>query len=66
MCCRKITNYISTDIITRPSDATIHANRPKEKAFLEVSKISKSKWKCIYAYKSLSGFEEIVIESLKR
>lgn len=57
---------IPVDIITRPNDATIPANRPKEKAFLEVSTDSKSKWKCTYAYKTLPGFEEIVIESMKR
>lgn len=57
---------IPVDIITRPNDATIPANRPKEKAFLEVSTTSKSKWKCTYAYKTLPGFEEIVIEALKR
>ncbi len=57
---------IPVDIITRPNDATIPANRPKEKAFLEVSNTSKSKWRCTYAYKTLPGFEEKVIESLKR
>lgn len=57
---------IPVDIITRPNDATFPPNRPQEKAFLEVSTASKSKWKCTYAYKTLPGFEEIVIESLKR
>lgn len=57
---------IPVDIVTRPNDATIPQNRPNEKAFLEVSTTSKSKWKCVYAYKTLPGFEEIVIESLKR
>jgi inosine-uridine nucleoside N-ribohydrolase len=57
---------IPVDIITRSNDATIPANRPKEKAFLEVSTTSKSNWKCTYAYKTLPGFEEIVIDSMKR
>lgn len=57
---------IPVEIVTRPNDATIPANRPKEKAFLEVSSTSKSKWRCTYAYKTLPGFEEKVIESLKR
>jgi inosine-uridine nucleoside N-ribohydrolase len=57
---------IPVDIITRTNDATIPANRPAKKAFLEASYQSKSKWRCTYAYKTLPGFEEIVIESLKR
>jgi pyrimidine-specific ribonucleoside hydrolase len=56
---------IPVDIVHMENDATIPANRPKEKAFLIASKDSKSKWKCLYAYKTLPGFEEIVIESLK-
>lgn len=54
------------EIIRKTNDATIPVNRPKEKDFLEVSFQSKSKWKCTYAYKTLPGFEEIVIEALKR
>jgi inosine-uridine nucleoside N-ribohydrolase len=57
---------IPVKIVTKPNDATIPANRPKTKAFLDVSYKLKSKWKCLYAYKTLPGFEEIVIESLKR
>lgn len=57
---------IPVRIITKANDATIPANRPKEKAFLEVSPTFDSKWKCLYAYKTLPGFEEIVIEALKR
>jgi inosine-uridine nucleoside N-ribohydrolase len=56
---------IGVDILMDKNDATIPVNRPKEKAFLIASKDSKSKWKCLYAYKTLPGFEEIVIESLK-
>lgn len=56
---------IPVDIINMENDATIPANRPREKSFLIASKASKSKWKCLYAYKTLPGFEEIVIESLK-
>jgi pyrimidine-specific ribonucleoside hydrolase len=57
---------IPVRIITKPNDATIPANRPKEKAFLEVSPTFDSKWKCFYAYKTLPGFEEIVLKALKR
>ena len=57
---------IPVRIITKPNDATIPANRPKQKAFLEVSPTFDSKWKCLYAYKTLPGFEEIVLKSLKR
>jgi pyrimidine-specific ribonucleoside hydrolase len=57
---------IPVRIITKPNDATIPANRPKEKSFLEVSPTFDSKWKCNYAYKTLPGFEEIVLKALKR
>jgi pyrimidine-specific ribonucleoside hydrolase len=57
---------IPVRIITKHNDATIPANRPKQKAFLEVSPTFDSKWKCLYAYKTLPGFEEIVLKSLKR
>ena len=57
---------IPVRIITKPNDATIPTNRPKEKVFLEVSPTFDSKWKCLYAYKTLPGFEEIVLKALKR
>ena len=58
---------IPVKINVRPSDATIGATAGgKEKPFLEVSYDYKdTKWRAIYAYKTLPGFEEIVIESLK-
>ncbi|GAB2595140.1 nucleoside hydrolase [Spirosoma areae] len=59
---------IPVRINIKPNDATIGqlANR-KEKPFLEVSYDYKdTRWRAVYAYKTLPGFEEIVIESLKR
>lgn len=55
---------IPVRIDTRANDATIGRRRPPTKPFLEVSYDYKSKWKVDYAYKTLPGFEEIVIESL--
>lgn len=49
----------------RENDATIGRNRPPVKSFLEVSYDYKTKWRADYAYKTLPGFEEIVIETLK-
>ena len=58
---------IPVKINVRPSDATIGATAGgKEKPFLEVSyEYKDTTWRAIYAYKTLPGFEEIVIESLK-
>jgi len=49
----------------RENDATLGRNRPDQKHFLEVGFEYSSKWKVDYAYRTLPGFEEIVIESLK-
>ena len=49
---------------TRANDATIGRRRPATKPFLEVSYEYKTPWKVDYAYKTLPGFEEIVIELL--
>ncbi|MFN4147348.1 MAG: nucleoside hydrolase [Runella sp.] len=59
---------IPVQINVRKNDAItgIGGVRPDEKAFLEVSYDYKSKWKVDYAYKTLPGFEEILLESLKR
>lgn len=59
---------IPVRINVKPNDVnSTSANiRPKEKGFLEVSYDYKdTKWRAIYAYKTLPGFEEIIIESLK-
>ncbi len=52
----------------RPNDSTIGlAPSTREKPFLEVSyEYKNTPWRATYAYKTLPGFEEIVIESLKR
>ncbi|TDB65061.1 nucleoside hydrolase [Arundinibacter roseus] len=56
---------IPVQINYRENDATT-PNAPKgKKAFLEVSYDYPATWTCDYAYKTLPGFEEIVIESLK-
>lgn len=56
---------IPVQINYNENDATT-PNAPKgKKPFLEVSYDYKSKWKCVYAYKTLPGFEELVIESMK-
>jgi inosine-uridine nucleoside N-ribohydrolase len=56
---------IPVQINLRENDATT-PNAPKgKKPFLEVSYQYPSKWRCDYAYKTLPGFEEVVIESLK-
>lgn len=58
---------IPVKINVRKNDATIGLGRPAEKPFLEASYDFKdTKWRAIYAYKTLPGFEEIIIESLKR
>ncbi|MBC7572561.1 MAG: nucleoside hydrolase [Spirosoma sp.] len=58
---------IPVRINIRPNDSTIGATATRrEKPFLDVSTEYKdTKWRAIYAYKTLPGFEEIVIESLK-
>ena len=61
----KFYENIPTQINIRKNDATIGQNRPAEKPFLECSYQYESKWKVLYAYKTLPGFEEILIESLK-
>ena len=59
---------IPVRINIKPNDATIGTSATiRNKAYLEVSQEYKdTKWRAIYAYKTLPGFEEIVIESLKR
>jgi pyrimidine-specific ribonucleoside hydrolase len=57
---------IPVQINFRENDATTPNAAKGEKPFLEVSYDYQSKWKCDYAYKPLPGFEEIVIESLKK
>ncbi len=56
---------IPVEIHERENDATIGRNRPPVKSFLEVSYDYPAKWKVDYAYKTLPGFEEMVIESMK-
>jgi len=58
---------IPVRINIRPNDATIGSSTTiRNKGYLEVSNEYKgTKWRAIYAYKTLPGFEEIVIESLK-
>jgi inosine-uridine nucleoside N-ribohydrolase len=58
---------IPVRINVRANDATAGSmTTAGEKPFLEVSYDYKdTKWRAIYAYKTLPGFEEIVIESLK-
>ena len=58
---------IPVRINMKPNDATIGASATRrEKPYLEVSYDYKdTKWRATYAYKTLPGFEEIVIESLK-
>lgn len=59
---------IPVKINIRPNDATIGSSTTRrEKPFLEVSYDYKdTKWRATYAYKTLPGFEEIVLESLKK
>ncbi|GAA4420817.1 hypothetical protein GCM10023187_56280 [Nibrella viscosa] len=58
---------IPVQINVRKNDATLGQNRPAEKPFLEASyDFKQTKWRATYAYKTLPGFEEIIIESLKR
>ena len=58
---------IPVRITIKPNDATIGASATiRAKPFLEVSNDYKdTKWRATYAYKTLPGFEEIIIESLK-
>lgn len=58
---------IPVRINRKPNDATIGQTPVgKEKPFLEVSYDYKdTKWRATYAYKTLPGFEEIIIELLK-
>ncbi|MCY7357103.1 MAG: nucleoside hydrolase [Rudanella sp.] len=58
---------IPVRINRKPNDSTIGSvPNGQEKPFLEASFDYKdTKWRAIYAYKTLPGFEEIVIESLK-
>lgn len=56
---------IPVRIETRKNDATLGRVIPPTKPFMEVSYQFKSKWKVDYAYKTLPGFEELVIEALK-
>lgn len=54
---------IPVRINVRPNDAGTTGNKP----YLEVSyDYTDTKWRATYAYKTLPGFEEIVIEDLKR
>ena len=54
---------IPVKINVRPNDTGATGNKP----YLEVSRDYKdTKWRATYAYKTLPGFEEIVIEDLKR
>jgi len=58
---------IPVEIIPRKNDATIGANRPAEKPFLEASyDKTKAPWRATYAYRTLPGFEEILLETLKQ
>lgn len=58
---------IPVRINIKPNDSTIGSTATrKEKPFLEVSTdYTDTQWRATYAYKTLPGFEEIVIESLK-
>jgi len=58
---------IAAQINTKMNDATTVVAK-SNKAFLEVSSDfdKTSKWRVDYAYKTLPGFEELLIESLKR
>jgi pyrimidine-specific ribonucleoside hydrolase len=49
----------------RKNDATMGRVRPDEKHYLEAGYEYPSKWKVDFAYRTLPGFEEIVIESLE-
>ncbi|MEZ0487173.1 nucleoside hydrolase [Fibrella aquatica] len=59
---------IPVRINIKPNDSTIGSSvSRREKPFLEVSyEYKDTKWRALYAYKTLPGFEEIVIESLKK
>lgn len=59
---------IPVKINLKPNDSTIGSSvTRKEKPFLEVSYDYKdTKWRATYAYKTLPGFEEIILESLKK
>lgn len=62
----KYYRHIPVQINFRENDATTPNATKSKKPFLEVSYDYKSKWKCDYAYKTLPGFEEVVINSLKK
>ncbi|WP_375443829.1 nucleoside hydrolase [uncultured Fibrella sp.] len=59
---------IPVQINIKPNDSTIGSSvSRREKPFLDVSyEYKNTKWRALYAYKTLPGFEEIVIESLKK
>ena len=63
----KYSRDIPVRINIKPNDSTIGATASRrDKPFLEVSTdYNHTKWRATYAYKTLPGFEEIVIESLK-
>jgi inosine-uridine nucleoside N-ribohydrolase len=57
---------IPVKINRRQNDANVGPNVGKEKYFLEVSYEYNSPYKATFAYKTKLGFEEIVIDALKR
>lgn len=57
---------IPAQINVKKNDATVVPPGKSEKPFLEVSYDYPAKWKVLYAYKTLPGFEEILLESLMR
>lgn len=57
---------IPVQINRKKNDATTLMAKPADKDYLEVSFDYPSKWRCDFAYQTLPGFEEIVIESLQR
>ena len=60
-----ITRIFLLQINMKPNDAPMNGRDPTtEKEYLEVSYDFKTKAKVKYAYKTLPGFEEIVIKSL--
>jgi len=50
----------------RENDATLGRNIPAQKHYLEAGFEYPSKWKVDFAYRTLPGFEELVIESLSK
>lgn len=63
----KYHNDIPVRIAIKPNDSTVDASASlKRKPFLDASYDYKdTKWRATYAHKTLPGFEEIIIESLK-